>query len=68
MRAIDEPATQWDRRTYDSIDVQEVDAAHRPHHVDQGIQSAQLVQVDVLCVRCGVNARFDLADAPQDRH
>ena len=52
----------------DSVDAEQVDSADCTHDIDQRVQSAQLVQVDVLRVRCGVNACLDLADAPKDRN
>ena len=48
MGGVHEPAAVWQRRADDSLDTELLDEDERAAHVDERVERAELVEVDVL--------------------
>ena len=61
MGSVHEPAAVWQRRADDSLDTELLDEDERAAHVDERVERAELVEVDVLRADA-VDATLDLGE------
>ena len=61
MRGLDRPGAERGRRGHDPVDVEEHDRGRDPHAVDDGVEGAHFVQVDVARID-PVERTLDLGD------
>ena len=64
MRGVDGPAAERERRHVHLLHPERVEPGHRPHHVDQRVELADLVEVHRVH-RHPVHARLGLGQPPE---
>ena len=65
MSGVDETARQRQRRAHHALHAEQLEAGEHAHHVDDGVDAAQLVQVDAVA-GSAVDGGLHFPEAPED--